>query len=625
MDEFLSELRRTFLLEAQELLEHIENNLVRVRPGEENQDLIEALFRDFHTLKGNSRSVNYNEIADLTHKIENILTQVKLGEIQFTEQVIDGLLEAKDALQQDFEVLASGAGPIQNHEDLMRRIDQSCAEVHAEDESENESMDLTHKGIPMKSMSEMDEKYSTKIEIPTLETEQVPSEGFTLFDDDSLAENPALIEEGTGELTEKIEGMIPAAEQPILGADLHAKTKFAQISDNDEANSGVLKDEYLRVPLSKVNQLVALSREQAGLLSILEHMSTQGKSNSEDIIHQINQLVDQTYQLQKVAISLRMVTLETIQAKLQRVVHDTCKLTQKKVQLKVSGSSTEVEKGILDPLVHMVRNAIDHGIEDPTARLKAKKPELGTISIHTYAKGGFVFIEFSDDGAGLNREAILAKAKKIRLVRGNGADMPDWQVYQLLFASGFSTKEQVTEVSGRGVGMDVVRSEVSRLNGRIDIRSHQGQGTSFTIRLPLPIATFNGVLVSVGSHRYILPNSEIEAIHSVEPKDIIRVDSKRNIIDLGKESLTLVRLLDESEQKMEDGKKLCILQVSIHSKKFGILVDEVQESRKFTYKKLGTELDDLPGVSGGAVLGDGKVCLILNATDLIETAFQMAA
>jgi len=340
-------------------------------------------------------------------------------------------------------------------------------------------------------------------------------------------------------------------------------------------------------------------------------------------LHQdIGQLARITSELQKTAMALRMVPIRQAFQKMIRLVRDLAKKSGKRVQLQMEGEETEIDRNmveeIYEPLVHMVRNAIDHGIEPPEERRARGKPEEGTVLLRAYHKGGNIVIEISDDGRGLDPEKILKRAREQGLV-AEGEELSDKEVLHLIFRPGFSTAEEVTDVSGRGVGMDVVKKAVEKLRGRIEVESTSGEGSTFTLRLPLTLAIIDGMVLRVGEERCILPTLSIQEALKPSREQCFTVTGKGEMIKVRDELLPLVRL--HTLFGLPDGRppwEALVIVAESEGRKKCLLADEVLGKQEVVIKSLGEAFGAVKGVAGGAIMGDGRVGLILDVAGIFK-------
>jgi two-component system, chemotaxis family, sensor kinase CheA len=384
-------------------------------------------------------------------------------------------------------------------------------------------------------------------------------------------------------------------------------------------------DLQVKVDTQKLDNLVDLTGELVIAQSMLRQHPYILGGRDQRLIHTLGQLNQITSNLQTMTMSLRMVPIKNTFQKMMRLVRDLAKNSGKKVQLCMSGEDTEIDRNVVDelyePMVHMIRNSVDHGLEPPDARIAAGKDKTGTISLKAYHRGGNIIVEISDDGRGLNRARIIEKAKANKLI-DDDMRLGDSEIYNLIFQPGFSTAETVTEISGRGVGMDVVKKAIERLRGRVDIHSVPGQGSTFLISLPLTLAIIEGMLVRVGEERYVIPALSI--IESSRPtrQQCSTVENKGEMILSRGKLIPLVRL-DRIFNARSDARQPwegLIVTVEYDGKRMGILLDELLGKEEVVIKSMGEALKHVKGITGGAILGDGKVGLILDMAGIWDLA-----
>lgn len=387
----------------------------------------------------------------------------------------------------------------------------------------------------------------------------------------------------------------------------------------------------IRVSTDKVDELVNL----VGELVITQSILAQAMSNLESdqlamLTHGLQQLERNTRDLQEQALNIRMLPISFAFQRLPRIVHDINRALDKQVKLKFSGENTELDKTVLekigDPLVHLVRNALDHGIEAPDQRRAAGKTENGTIHVRAFYQGGNIVIEVSDDGAGLDAEKILKKAKEQSLV-DEDVELTEGQIQNLIFEPGFSTAVEVSNISGRGVGMDVVRRNISELGGQVDVSSRPGQGATFTIKLPLTLAILDGQMVRVGDQVFVIPLLAIVESVKVKEGDIHRVAGEAEIYKYRENCLPVVRLnrvlsVDRGQQALE-GNLLVI--VDVDGQLVGLSIDDVLGQQQVVIKSLEKNFREVPGVSGATILGDGSVALIIDVPTVIKLSLDQVA
>jgi two-component system chemotaxis sensor kinase CheA len=408
----------------------------------------------------------------------------------------------------------------------------------------------------------------------------------------------------------------------------------ASLASNDQrAERAVIKTKdakesvSIRVSIDKVDALINMVGElvitQSMLSQFGEDTDQFNVSHLEKLRDGLSQLERNTRELQESVMRIRMLPISFSFQRFPRLVHDLRGKLGKKVELKISGEQTELDKTVMekigDPLVHLVRNSMDHGIEPPQARLAAGKSETGLIHLNAYHQGGNIVIEVSDDGAGLNKEKLLTKARERGFVKDNET-LSDEQIYEQIFQPGFSTANEISDVSGRGVGMDVVRKNIKALGGRVDVASVEGQGTTFTIRLPLTLAILDGQSVRVGQETYILPLVSIVESLQVYSERISMVTGRAEVYKLRNEYIPIVRLYNvfgvcPDSTNLEDG---LLVVVEGEGKKVALFVDDLLGQQQVVIKSLETNFQRVAGISGATILGNGTVALILDISGLIQ-------
>ncbi len=373
----------------------------------------------------------------------------------------------------------------------------------------------------------------------------------------------------------------------------------------------------VKVDTAKLDHLVDMVGEMVIAQSMIQHDPEMKSINRSRLMRNLTQLARITADVQKTAMAMRMVPIEHLFERMRRLVRDLSRKQGKPIELEVSGGETELDRNLVeelaDPLMHMLRNAVDHGIESPGARAAAGKPAAGKLGLRASHRSGHIVIEVSDDGAGLNRDRILEKARSNGLV-GPGDELTDERVCDLIFEPGFSTAAKVTDVSGRGVGMDVVRRQVQKLRGRIEISSKPGHGSTFYLKLPLTLAIVDGLIVGVGRERYILPLFAVREMFRPEPGAISTVQDKGEIAMVRGQLLPLIRLYRRFGivPKSEDPQQTLLIVAEGANRTFCLMVDELIGKQEVVIKNLGSLLQNIPGVAGGAILGDGRVGLIVD-------------
>lgn len=558
-----------FTAESNEHIETSEKALLDLEQDPGNEEVLNQIFRSFHTIKGMAGFLNLNAIQTLAHAAENLLDKARKHELLLTGDNSDAVFAAIDMLKTmlvDLEqAIAKGTGLNEPAalEKLIQRL-RACAEQDAVN--------------------------------------------------------------ATAAVTETV---ADAAEESVQASDPQTDRKLDSMLGGSSSKQAAAADEKIKVSTQRLDDLINMTGELAiAQLMIAEEVKQKANSDS----HLFRKVALQNKivrELQELSMSMRMVPIQGAFQRMSRLVRDLSRKGGKTVQFVTSGDETELDRNIVDkitdPLVHMMRNSVDHGLESTEERVSTGKNPQGRISLSAYHQAGSIVIEIADDGRGLNRDKILKKAVEKGLV-GEGQEMNDEDVYKLIFLPGFSTAEKISDISGRGVGMDVVRKNISNLGGKIDIQSVPGQGTTFIVRLPLTLAIIDGQIVTVGSQRYIIPINAI--VSSVRPQadQISSIQNRSQVVVLRNELMPLLRLHDlfgvgDAQQDPTQG-LLVIVEEGEH--KCCLLVDDLLGQQQVVIKSL-TGLGKVKGISGGAIMGDGHVSLILDIPGLIEMSQSKAA
>ena len=555
-----------FAQDADEILDHAEQNLLHL---EAEPDRLHDLLRQFHTLKGNSGLMGYSEMQRISHRLEDVLQLSRDRQAPLGADSVRLFLKAVDALRQCVASLRKGGNSsVPDFQAWLQRVD---AWVGASDESPP-----------------------------------------------APAPESAVVE---------VAPPAPAAEPlPVAPAPVEEEAPEPQAAPKPAAQAG----DGIRINVERLDQLNDLSSELIAATAVMMHLSKCREGvDSEQYEKACHHLDLITSWLQNLSMSMRMVPVELAFRRLHRLVRDLSEKTGKPIELQLVGGETEADRRVIefivDPLVHLVRNAVDHGIESPEERRRLAKPETGTIRIEAFQRSSEVWIVISDDGRGLQRAKILEKARARGLIREN-ATVREEQILDLIFEPGFSTAESVTEVSGRGVGLDVVRKNVERLRGRVDAQSVEGISTTLTLRIPLTLAVINGMMVRVGAEQFVIPVESIRELVQPMLADVHRVAESSAVISLRGETIPLFRLADlftisGAAERASDGIVVVVEDGERHA---ALLVDETLGQQRVVVKSLRDSLGRVTGISGASVLADGRVRLIMDVPGLIRIALERA-
>lgn len=565
-----------FVCEAREHIAGAEHALLRLESDLENLELINTVFRAFHTIKGVAGFMHLTPIVRLTHVAETLLDRARSGTLRLSTGHLDLFLKACDILGQLIGAIQGGPPPMHSAlEHMTRLLDQACTAGNAS-------------ALPGP---------------PDPDTAPVTR-------NPSPAEPP------------------PAAgRQPTAGEPKPAPGAGPAIQKHAPR-----VEQTVKVNTTRMDALVDMVGELVIGYQMLYQDQTIQDLKQQHTQRTIGHVAKIVRDLQEVAMSLRLVTLRPTFQKMARLVRDVSAKAGKDIRFHTDGEDVELERNVVDeiadPLVHMIRNSCDHGIEPAEERRAAGKPPEGNLALRAYHQGGSIVVEIADDGRGLNRDRILDKAiaKGLYTPDRELAEIPDAVVYNLIFLPGFSTADTITDISGRGVGMDVVRRNIEALRGKVEIDSTPGEGSVFRMRLPLTMAIIDGMIVRVGSQRYVLPTLAIEQTFRPAPETIHTAAGSGEMAMVRGELLPLYRARDvlgltEGAESLQES---LLLVLESHQLRFCLLVDEIVGQQQVVIKNLGRGLAPIRGVSGGAILGDGRVALILDVRGIVARATSAA-
>jgi two-component system chemotaxis sensor kinase CheA len=647
----MSQFYQVFFDEAAEHLASMESLLLALDLDAPDPDQLNAIFRAAHSIKGGSGTFGFTDMAAVTHILETLLDRVRKNEITLTHDMVDAFLQAGDALRDlliahqngsiadeavsiaicaKLEKLTAegspqapvkGMPPVLTAEDSMQSTSSAAAESSSNPSAnEDQSYGFFAETDGIKSEAEKMQGYGFFAEPAAIRSGLENAQGYGFFDEPEAIKSGVENAQGYGFFTEvESRSYVPP---PAISA---RKDDVPGRRATDRAVAATVGENSIRVGVGKVDNLVNL----VGELVITQAMLTETVSKLDPVIYErllsgMAQLDRNTRDLQESVMSVRMMPISLVFSRFQRVVRDNAVKLNKKVQLKIIGENTELDKGLIekisDPITHLVRNSLDHGIELPAERIAQGKDPQGTITLRAAHQGGSIIIEVSDDGAGLSRERILAKAREKNMPVSDS--MSDTEVWQMIFAPGFSTAAVVTDVSGRGVGMDVVKRNIESISGRIEINSVLGQGSAMTIRLPLTLAILDGLSIAVGNQIYLVPLGFISESLQPNPGDIKEISGQGAVVHVRGEYLPLIALhkLFNIEPKITNPAEGILVLLEAEGKKIALLVDELVGQYQVVIKSLETNYRKVPGISGATIMGDGRVALIIDVGALVKLA-----
>ncbi len=644
----MSQFFGVFFEESQEHLDEMEHLLMEMSLDNPDKEDLNSIFRAAHSIKGGSGVFGFDALTGLTHVMENILDLARKDELEITKKIVDQLLITVDTLkgiiecyqtEQDIDWDAIESGTIALEALLAQPADENT-QLEQTDSDDIEGFGMFENPVtnddeefgffePLEGQAEEkayglyaeeDERAKEAELSQGSATVQSDDDSFGFFDDEPSA-NQVAAEQTNAKTTEPVAAKAAPLKEASKAVSSAAKPKSAiaearKKSTPAKSKSDSKESSSIRVDTMKIDSLVNLVGELVITQSMIKIVGKEVHGETEEKLEgAIGELSRNIREIQEAVMSMRMLPMSFAFNRFPRVVRDLADKLGKDVNLVIEGGGTEIDKGMIeklvDPLTHLIRNSVDHGIEMPDVRTAAGKTATGTVILNAEQRGGSIIISITDDGAGLNREKILEKAISNGLEVA--PDIKDSAIWNLIFEPGFSTAEAVTDVSGRGVGMDVVRRNIESIGGSVEIESHQGVGSVFKIRLPLTLAIVDGMCVSVGKQTYVVPLTNI--IESMQPtKEQLKTLANDQVLWVRGEYWPLVKLhqLMGIDGAKTDISKAIVVLVETSRKRFGILVDDLEGQQQVVIKSLEQHYRRVPGVAGATIMGDGSVAMILD-------------
>ncbi len=624
MEDF-QEIMEDFLVEAYELVEQMDQDLVELEHNPEDLELLNSIFRVAHTVKGSSSFLNFDVLTELTHHMEDVLNKARREELKITPEIMDTILQSVD---------------------MMKALLDSI----------KENGDDSHSGIDIRPICEKFDAISSGKEIPSVSNEELqtppqeekapqtePEEEpdyANMSPEEVEAEIERLLAEKQREKEAKKAKKRETAKEAPQKAATTSRTQQPTpakkaSTPTPSAKKGSTPEQTIRVEVKRLDHLMNLIGElvlgKNRLLKIYDDVEE--RYEGEKFLEELNQVVSSvslvTTDLQIAVMKTRMLPVAKVFNKFPRLVRDLSRELGKDIELIMSGEETELDKSIVeeigDPLVHMIRNSCDHGIEPPEVRKAAGKPAKGTVELKAYNEGNQIVIEIRDDGAGMDPDFLKMKALDKGLISEREAgQLSDKEAYGLIFKPGFSTAAKVTGVSGRGVGMDVVKTNIEKLNGIIDIESELGKGSVFKLKIPLTLAIMQSLLVSVQEEYFAIPLASVLETVRISLDEIYTIEGK-NVLRLRNEVLSLVRLSDMFgvEQVFDSGEHAYVVIIGLAESKLGIIVDGLVGQEEIVIKSMGDYLQGIEGIAGATIRGDGGVTLITDVSAMMKLAKEI--
>ncbi len=616
-DPDMKEIVESFLIESKEILESLDSDIIEMEKRPDDTELLNQVFRSFHTIKGSAGFLSLTKLTSITHKGEDILNKLRKKEVELNDEIMDAILIAFDKLKElIFCIEANHNEDVEIEEaqsDLAHAIEkiEKGMMVTSENKISSASKPKSKKTAPKKQTAKSKENANTKkVSVKKKVNKTKPK-------------------------TEEIKNTEPKKEE----IPLEVKTEKIEVKQKDETQQNqnrsldpnlIKKESTIRVDIERLDDLLNIASElvlgRNRLTQINSDFTIQfeGTDHARDLSEVVKLIDHMTNELQSIVMKTRMVKIGKVFNRFPRLVRDISRDSNKNVELIIEGEETELDKSLIeeinDPLVHLVRNSIDHGIEKPEVRVQSGKNPVGKIKLSADHEGNNITITIEDDGKGIDPEIIKEKAVSKGLITvEKSKELNKQEIFNLIFLPGFSTAEVVTNISGRGVGMDVVRTNVTKLRGLINIESEKGVGTKIIIKLPLTLAIILGMIVKVKEESLVIPLSSVietvrvhsDNINTINGHEVIRIrDSVIPVVDINE-------LLYKHRDKVVDRVWQYIVVVGIAEKKFGIKVDKLIGQKEVVIKSLGNYLGAIKGIAGSTILGDGTVVMILDVAELL--------
>lgn len=681
LDPEMQEIFEGFMAEAQELLDSASSDLMSLdEEPSELDEILNRIFRSFHTIKGNASFMGLAEVAEITHHAEDILNKLRKHELENSTEITDTLLEVHDLIKEMLELIQAEEDELPNYqhlidkisilkeggnlddniqqessavdqvlankemvtkpgdfsEDELNIIDKAFAEVNKElvKRKADEIGSTVDKVLANEDMFKEPGDFSEEeLVLINAAFDEVNNELKGKNKDNSIEQEVIKEAEPKKEIPQKAEKEKPAKKAPpkeIKKEDTKAKKEPAA----KDLKAKPVSDS-IRIDVERMESLMDLSGElvlgRNRIVQISEKLESRIEEEEDEDIKELleasTQLDFVTSEIQTAVMKMRMVPVGKLFQKAPRIVRDLSKEFGKSINLIKLGEDTEIDRGIIeelnDPLVHMIRNSCDHGIETKEERLESGKPAKGTVTLDASQEGNNIVLKISDDGKGMNADKLKEKAFEKGIITEEQVDsMTEREAYQLIFAPGFSTAAKVSSVSGRGVGMDVVRTNITKLKGMIEIESELGVGTTFIIKLPLTLAIIQGLLVKIQKETYTIPLSSVVEVVAVSTSSLHKVN-QQEVIKIREDVFPIIHLdtllgLPASKVPLNERN---VVVVGLGNYRLGLVVDKLLGQQEIVIKSLGDYLGNIEGISGSTILGDGRVIMIIDVADIVRKVY----
>ncbi|MBC1368525.1 chemotaxis protein CheA [Listeria welshimeri] len=606
-----------FIEEASEHLQALNDNLLQLEKEPTNGQLVSEIFRSAHTFKGMSATMGFQQVADLTHAMENVLDEVRNNRLAVTEHLVDIIFTCTSHLETMVSDIQHGG---QGAADITKTVADLEALLHPEQEAEL-VVEKTYR-----IQIQIEKAAILKAVRAVMCLERLAEIGIiseTLPDREAIEleefEHTFEVVLESAQSKEEIEAVILAIseiEKVIVTEEVEEVQIIEPIKKAAKQTTKRLENKTIRVQLEKIEKLMNVFEESVIERARIDEIAE--KTNNKELMEHLGRFSSISKEIQNGLLNMRMVPVDSVFNRFPKMVRTLAKELGKKIDLVIEGADTEVDKIVIDeigdPLVHLIRNSVDHGAETVEVRRKNGKNETATINLKAFHSGNNVVIEIADDGAGINKRKVLEKAiTKNVVTRAESTKMTDAEIFDLLFDSGFSTADQVSDLSGRGVGLDVVRNTILKIGGKISVESSENAGSTFRIEIPLTLSIIQSMLVATSERRYAVPLANVAEAITINPADIQHVHGK----DLINYRETIIEVLDLGqcfhETPLKDTDELLLLVVKNAKRTFGLIIKDIIGQREIVLKTLGGFFSESQiAFSGATILGDGRVVLILN-------------
>lgn len=606
-----------FIEEASEHLQALNDNLLQLEKEPTNGQLVSEIFRSAHTFKGMSATMGFQQVADLTHAMENVLDEVRNNRLAVTEHLVDIIFTCTSHLETMVSDIQHGG---QGAADITKTVADLEALLRPEQEAEL-VVEKTYR-----IQIQIEEAAILKAVRAVMCLERLAEIGIiseTLPDREAIEleefEHTFEVVLESAQSKEEIEAVILAIseiEKVIVTEEVEEVQIIEPIKKAAKQTTKRLENKTIRVQLEKIEKLMNVFEESVIERARIDEIAE--KTNNKELMEHLGRFSSISKEIQNGLLNMRMVPVDSVFNRFPKMVRTLAKELGKKIDLVIEGADTEVDKIVIDeigdPLVHLIRNSVDHGAETVEVRRKNGKNETATINLKAFHSGNNVVIEIADDGAGINKRKVLEKAiTKNVVTRAESTKMTDAEIFDLLFDSGFSTADQVSDLSGRGVGLDVVRNTILKIGGKISVESSENAGSTFRIEIPLTLSIIQSMLVATSERRYAVPLANVAEAITINPADIQHVHGK----DLINYRETIIEVLDLGqcfhETPLKDTDELLLLVVKNAKRTFGLIIKDIIGQREIVLKTLGSFFSESQiAFSGATILGDGRVVLILN-------------